>query len=269
MPTTYTHDYFGRRVYKQLPREIRQTIRDHRDLYRIGLHGPDILFYFLISKNPVSSHGVKMHNEAAAEYFEKNIKLIRETGDEELLAYILGFACHYMLDSAAHPFVNRMAAEKVISHTLLEKELDRYLMEVTGRDPYTYRPSDVVIPKWHYAKVIHRAIPQISTLNIFITIHFMKWITNFMICHDGGKRRQRMYLVGSLAGKKNAEKLADYFMRHEAAAEAEIPVRKLVHILEETIPEAAYETKILYHMAKEPENGMKLSARWNLDYRGI
>ena len=46
MPTTFTHDLFGREVYRMLPQEEREKIRRHGRLYRIGLHGPDILFYF-------------------------------------------------------------------------------------------------------------------------------------------------------------------------------------------------------------------------------
>ena len=48
--------------------------------------------------------------------------------DEKLLAYLLGFGCHYLLDSACHPYIEDMAAKEVITHTLLEKEFDRTLM---------------------------------------------------------------------------------------------------------------------------------------------
>lgn len=54
---------------------------------------------------------------------------VRRNKDEALLAYLLGFGCHYMLDSACHPYVNRMAEEGVIPHIVLEKEFDRVLME--------------------------------------------------------------------------------------------------------------------------------------------
>ena len=52
MPTTYAHDLFGKEVYKRLPSDMKALIRRHGDLYRIGLHGPDILFYYMVSKNP-------------------------------------------------------------------------------------------------------------------------------------------------------------------------------------------------------------------------
>ena len=59
MPTTYAHDLFGKEVYKRLPSDMKALIRRHGDLYRIGLHGPDILFYYMVSKNPVTQFGIE------------------------------------------------------------------------------------------------------------------------------------------------------------------------------------------------------------------
>lgn len=44
MPTTYTHDKFGKDVYKKLPEHIKAVIRKGKGVYRIGQHGPDIFF---------------------------------------------------------------------------------------------------------------------------------------------------------------------------------------------------------------------------------
>lgn len=53
MPTTYAHDLFGQRVYTFLTPEIKQVIRKNKNLFRIGLHGPDILFCtFQIQSHP-------------------------------------------------------------------------------------------------------------------------------------------------------------------------------------------------------------------------
>ena len=103
MPTTYAHDLFGKEVYKKLPSDMKALIRRHGDLYRIGLHGPDILFYYMVSKNPVTQFGIDMHNEKARAFFEEGMRQVRRNNDEALLAYLLGFGCHYMFDSACHP----------------------------------------------------------------------------------------------------------------------------------------------------------------------
>ena len=68
MPTTYTHDLFGKKIYRQLPDEMKKVIRKNGDLYRIGLHGPDILFYHLL-KPAVNGTGVEMHHNPAAPFF--------------------------------------------------------------------------------------------------------------------------------------------------------------------------------------------------------
>ena len=55
MPTTYTHDRFGKEVYEKLPENLKKTIRNHKKLYLIGLHGPDIFFYYHpFAKNHIS-----------------------------------------------------------------------------------------------------------------------------------------------------------------------------------------------------------------------
>ena len=46
MPTTYAHYKFGKEVLSALPRPLQNSIEAHRELFDIGLHGPDILFYY-------------------------------------------------------------------------------------------------------------------------------------------------------------------------------------------------------------------------------
>lgn len=73
MPTTYAHDLFGQKVYRQLPDQVKEIIRKNGELYRIGLHGPDIFFYYFIFKNHVSSVGYRMHKEKARAFFTQGM----------------------------------------------------------------------------------------------------------------------------------------------------------------------------------------------------
>ena len=75
-----------------------------------------------------------MHGEKAREFFEKGMARVRKEKNPALMAYMLGFGCHYILDSTCHSYVNQVAKEGKISHTLLEKEFDRMLMYETGKD---------------------------------------------------------------------------------------------------------------------------------------
>ncbi|MDF2951137.1 MAG: hypothetical protein K0S18_720, partial [Anaerocolumna sp.] len=51
MPSAYTHFKFGMEVIKLLPMELQNIILKNKDLYEIGLQGPDILFFY----KPLSS----------------------------------------------------------------------------------------------------------------------------------------------------------------------------------------------------------------------
>lgn len=264
MPTTYTHDLFGKIVYKSLPDEQKQILRRNKDLYRIGQHGPDILFYFMISKNPVSQFGVQMHHRDAASFFEKGMETARTTGDEALTAYLLGFGCHYVLDTTAHPYVNRLADEGVITHTMLEKEFDRDLMLRTGKDPLRYRPSDCIVPRYSYAKVIHKAMPEIRTFNIWVSMHMQKLLTNLMICNDGGRRRDLLGKILKLGGKKHSE-LIEHFMLRDPYPGCDEQLSGLQEKFDEAVRLAPDYLSELYALrtVKKP-----LSERWHHTYVG-
>ena len=39
MPTTYTHDVFGKMVYQKMPENLKEIAANHINSYRIGQHG--------------------------------------------------------------------------------------------------------------------------------------------------------------------------------------------------------------------------------------
>ena len=113
MPTTYAHDLFGQKVYRQLPDQVKEIIRKNGELYRIGLHGPDIFFYYFIFKNHVSSVGYRMHKEKARAFFTQGMAQVRETGDEALLAY-------YNHEVTLHERILVEVTKKMIYQTVLD-----------------------------------------------------------------------------------------------------------------------------------------------------
>ena len=83
MPTTYAHDRFGREVYEQLPANLKKIIRENKKLYLIGLHGPDIFFYYHpFSKNRVSDYGTFLHEQTASVLFEDEDTVVVPYTDE-------------------------------------------------------------------------------------------------------------------------------------------------------------------------------------------
>ena len=104
MPTTYAHYKFGKEVMSALPRPLQNAIENNRELFDIGLHGPDILFYYRAAvKNRVSGQGYELHEKMADEFFEHAVQVIGEEDNPAAArAYIYGFICHFALDSECH-----------------------------------------------------------------------------------------------------------------------------------------------------------------------
>ena len=71
MPSTYAHYRFGQEVLKELPNDIKKIIIENKELYDIGLHGPDLLFYYLpLKTNEINSIGYNMHEKTGKEVFD-------------------------------------------------------------------------------------------------------------------------------------------------------------------------------------------------------
>ena len=49
MPSTYAHYRLGLEVKNNLGAAERKVVEEYLELFMIGLHGPDILFYFTIN----------------------------------------------------------------------------------------------------------------------------------------------------------------------------------------------------------------------------
>ncbi len=156
MPTTYAHYKFGREVISALPRPLQSSIENNRELFDIGVHGPDILFYYHpLKKNPVSGQGYALHERPADEFFRRAVSVIREADNPAAArAYIYGFICHFALDSECHPYVEKMIQESGITHSEIEMEFDRLLLKEDYINPVRYLGTKHIHPSGDNAGVI-------------------------------------------------------------------------------------------------------------------
>ena len=46
MPAAYAHYVFGKKVFQELSGTEKEIIRKGEDAFLLGLHGPDLLFYY-------------------------------------------------------------------------------------------------------------------------------------------------------------------------------------------------------------------------------
>lgn len=133
MPSTYAHYRFGKQLLPELPHEVRQSIQRFRRLYDMGLHGPDLFFYHkTFFPTAVGDLGHSFHTQSGQNFFTH---ACTQADSEAARVYLFGVLGHYALDSACHPFVEKMAATGQAGHVKLESEFERYLMEIDGMLP--------------------------------------------------------------------------------------------------------------------------------------
>ena len=113
MPALYAHYRFGARVSRRLDGDLKDIVKKYHAQFVIGLQGPDLFFFYRPwSLNRVSKYGYRLHSLSAAPFFEHGISVVKEKGrDSGEYAYLLGFLCHFILDSECHPYVEEMMGE--------------------------------------------------------------------------------------------------------------------------------------------------------------
>lgn len=141
MPATYAHYRFGAQMLSRMPADLGRTAKRHRRLFDVGLHGPDLFFYYHPAfQTSTGKLGSKFHRQTGREFFSRVCRSLRLEPSEAGQAYLYGALCHYTLDTLCHPLVEKASLEGVASHTRLETEFDRFLLELDGktfREPMT------------------------------------------------------------------------------------------------------------------------------------
>ena len=133
MPSNYAHHRFGQQTFDLLPPNLQKTVRRFPQLYTIGLHGPDLFFYYSpFADTAIGRLGQEYHRKSGREYFTEVCSRYRENPTEGALSYLLGLLAHYCLDSICHPFIHEKTDVGPIGHVELEVEFDRYLMVLEG-----------------------------------------------------------------------------------------------------------------------------------------
>lgn len=146
MPALYAHNRFGQKVLEQLKGELKDIVTAHDTQFKIGLQGPDIFFFYkAYSKNDVTRYGSHLHEISAYPFFKRALKIIKERGrNSREYAYLLGFICHFVLDSECHPYVSEMIEKTGIGHVEIEGEFEKKLLRMDQKDPLAYPLSKLV-----------------------------------------------------------------------------------------------------------------------------
>lgn len=157
MPAIYAHLRFGEEVAKTLPVPFTELIERFPEAFHLGTQGPDILFYHHpMKKNGIRKRGGYLHTFSGEKFFaEQSEKLISadtktltELFDKNgaLAAYLVGFLCHFTLDTLCHPYIDGHSTEKV-SHGKIESELDKAILRKDGKPVRGYNTATPILNK--------------------------------------------------------------------------------------------------------------------------
>lgn len=168
MPALYAHKRLGDKVTAQLTGEVKEIIKKYPLQFRIGLQGSDPFFFYRpIFATHVSKCANDLHGENADAFFKKAIKVIRKKGiHSREYAYILGFICHFALDSECHPYVNEMAKELQLGHMEIEGEFEKYLLRKDKKDALRYPVARLLPTDDTTVKSIKSFFPNITEAQV-------------------------------------------------------------------------------------------------------
>jgi len=152
MPDLLTHVAFAREMQDLMDSRQRELTRSRQRLYELGAQGPDIFFYY--GHRPGRKHkklaglGGMLHNRETDRFLLEGFRQARQLPlekQEDLEAYMLGFVCHYALDTRCHPYIYAFSGyrfnypERMVEytrrHVVFEGILDVLVYrERTGRE---------------------------------------------------------------------------------------------------------------------------------------
>ncbi len=190
MPSTYAHYRMGKDVIRHLNPKERDMIENDLDLYMIGLHGPDILFYYgALRSNSVNAVGFGLHDQSGRSFFETACKAIEKSNNKQAaLAYTYGVLTHFALDTTCHKYVDEQAERSGVTHAEIEVEFDRSLMILDGYDPVRHVLTDHIHPTTRNAEIISEFYSGVTAKQVKKSLRAMITYNKLLLANTDFKR---------------------------------------------------------------------------------
>ena len=170
MPSIVTHHLFAKDVLTK-----NKNININQNVYYIFTQSFDNLFYYNFFMpflgNKIKKLGRNAQKQNVNKYFKNIIQYIKNnnlTTNEDLLAYLYGSYCHYVLDSYCHPYIiyNTGAIENNIkyrgNHEQMETMIDAILYkEKTGNDLKNAKLANILLPKIKFSNELKNCLNNV------------------------------------------------------------------------------------------------------------
>ncbi|MBK5253503.1 MAG: zinc dependent phospholipase C family protein [Peptostreptococcaceae bacterium] len=230
----------------------------------LGLHGPDILFFHKVYKaTPINKEGSDIHRKAGKDFFNRTIPYVKAYPTPENLSYILGFMCHFMLDTACHPLVNEYMTKENLSHSTVEMEFDSYIIRSLKKDPLLINQIFHIQSNLDLGEIISPFYRTTTPKTVYDSINWMKHILNIMTSSSTSKRN----LVGELL------KATNKYDTHGGMIVTSVPNPKSLEssqiLLDELLSTVDKTNKELDYLLTCISDNKPLSDRTNLNFNGV
>jgi len=215
MPTTYAHYRLGEEVRRQLPEELQKRIRQNLELFHIGVHGPDHMFYYNpLCHNKVGELGTLIHEEAGKKFFSNAARIIHKSDKKTAhQAYIYGYLCHFALDYVCHGYVGEQMEKEGLSHYEIEAEYDRRLLLMDGHaNPVEICVTKHLSPVITNAEVIADFYEGVSVVQVLRSLKGMVFFLNLLRAPSLKKRK---LVFGAMKAAGMYQKMSGLVMNYE------------------------------------------------------
>ena len=197
MPYNFTHALVGLTALKQTNEAVTALARDYLGEFLIGTMGPDPYFGDAMPKPLFAPSRIdlagKLHSLDARVLFATLFPLAR--GSKPKQAYILGFLCHFLLDTNAHPYIEARFFGN--AHTPAEIQMDLMMASriaypgVPQKPRRFYRTSHLTeLDDLHTE--LSRALFSMETHGAFAR-GFRKWMFVNSITFDPNNRKRSFF----------------------------------------------------------------------------
>ncbi len=267
MPTTYSHYKMGQAVYNKLNINKQKIISNHLELFNIGVHGPDIFFYYnALIPNKINKIGKNVHRNKAQEFITNAIDVINTNKkDTAHLTYLYGFICHFALDVTCHPTVFKKTETDGISHGEIENELDRELMIQNNIDPITNKVANHINPTFENSDVIKDFYKDTTPKIVKKSLKDMVFNLNSLVVPSKAKRNI-IYTFFKLTGHyKNLKGLIINYEKNKDCADT---TSQLISMFPQAIDLAVNLINELDDNVNSSKNKIVLNKIYNYNFNG-
>lgn len=154
MPSSVTHSYFCEDVLNKTNKNVKNKLKNGINYFKVFGQGPDPYFFYDFhltrrSKNIYKLNRAMQHSKVN-NHFTKLINYINENNyysNSQVMAYVYGQICHFVLDSTVHPYIiysTGMYNEKdpsTYKYNGLHEEMEYYI------DNYLVFKRERILPK--------------------------------------------------------------------------------------------------------------------------